>query len=133
VSFGRRELRHGGREGAVHRLQHLLDPCAVARRDAVEFGEVEEVELALEVARDLLALVAVDRVHLVHRHHERAPRFEDVAADVRILFRDVLVRVDHEDHHVGALDRLQRLHDENFSTASHTLPRLRMPAVSINV
>ena len=59
---------------------------------------------------DVLALLRVDRVHLVHRHHERAARLEDVAADVRVLLGDVLRGVHHQDHDVGALDRLQRLH-----------------------
>jgi hypothetical protein len=49
-----------------------------------------------------------------------------------ILFRDVSLRIDEQDHDVGVLDRLQRLMTENFSMTSVTL-RACAPAVSMSV
>ncbi len=68
------------------------DARALERGDRREMREVEELELALQVVLHVLALLGVHRVPFVDRHHQRAPRFEDVAADVGVLLGDVRLR-----------------------------------------
>ena len=57
-----------------------------------------------------VAPLLAQAIPLVDRHHQRPPGLEDEAGDVRVLLGDVLPRIEHQDHDVGILDRLQGLH-----------------------
>ena len=72
--------------------------------------EREEAELALERPLRALARVLVEAVPLVRGDHERAAALEDVAGKMRVLVGDAVRRIDDEDHDVGTVDRLHRLH-----------------------
>ena len=63
----------------------------------MQLGEGEERELARELALDLVARVLGQTVPLVDRDDQRAAGFEDVAGDVRVLVRDVRLRVEQQD------------------------------------
>ena len=73
-----------------------------------------EVELALHLALDEAALVAVDAVPLVDGDRERAAALGGEPDEMHVLIRDVLARVEHGDHGARILDGLQALHDAVF-------------------
>ena len=75
----------------------------------METGEIDEPQLALESALDLLANVGVESVPLVYGHHQRPPGFTDESGNVGILLGNVLPRIEHQDNHLRVLDRLQCL------------------------
>ncbi len=109
-----------------HILQQGVQALGLERRNVVEAGEIEEGQLAPDVALDVVALLGGQAVPLVDRHHQRTPGFQDEAGQMRILLGNVLARVEHQHHHVGVLDRLQRLDDgefldrlEHFALAPH--------------
>ena len=76
--------------------------------------ERQEIELAVDIDLDLVALVRLQAIPFVHGHHQRAARFQDEAGDMRILLGNILLRVQHQHHHVGFGNRLQGLHHREF-------------------
>ena len=53
-------------------------------------------------------------VPLVDGYHQRPAGLEDEPGHVRVLVGDVLARVEHQDHHLRILDRLQGLDDREL-------------------
>ena len=85
--------------------------------------EGEEAELAVELALDLVALRRRHVVPLVDAEHQRAAGLEDEPREVRVLLGHALARVEQQDHDVGVLDRLQRLHHrELLDRLEHLAP-----------
>ena len=91
------------------------------------FGEAEKMQLALDVALDGIPLIRVQPVPLVHRQHQRAPCLQGKIGQMGILLGDLVARIDHQHHHIGILDRLQRLHHRellhrlvDLAAAAHT-------------
>ena len=76
--------------------------------------EIEEAQPLRELVADLVALLLRDVVPLVDRDDERAAAVGDEAEQRRVLLGDGLARIDHADHDVRVLDRLQRLDDAPF-------------------
>jgi hypothetical protein len=76
---------------------------------------------------------SLQAVPLVDADHQRPARLQHEAGDVGILLGNVLLGVQQQHHDVGVEIDCSVLTTENFSMASNTLPRRRMPAVSISV
>ena len=76
--------------------------------------EIEERQAQVQAGADLVALVRGDAVPLVDGDDQRAAALGDDAEQARILLGDRVVRVDHADHDVRRVDRLQRLDDAEF-------------------
>ena len=72
-------------------------------------GKTEKIKLALDILLDLLAPILVDRIPLVHRHHQGTAGLDGKTCDMRVLVGDILTRIDHQHHHVAFLNGLQRL------------------------
>jgi hypothetical protein len=70
-----------------------------------------EIELQPELPLDLLALILLDAVPFVDGDDQRAPALQRDAQYACILLGDRVVGVQHHDHHVRLIDRLQRLGD----------------------
>src|SRR5690606_27425074 len=63
----------------------------------------------------VIALAGLHAVPLVQRNHQRAVAVEYEAQQVQVVLDHTLAGIHDEDHHVGVLDRLQRLdHGELF-------------------
>ena len=74
---------------------------ALARRDEVQGRELQEGQPGFDGALHQLALVVVDRVPLVDGQHHRAPAFQDVAGNVRVLVGHALGGVEQQQHDIG--------------------------------
>ena len=74
-------------------------------------GEAQEIETQVEAVANGLTLVGRDAVPLVDAITSARPCSATRPMQARVLLGDGVVRVEHADHHVGAVDRLQRLDD----------------------
>ena len=71
-----------------------------------------EIELQRQLAADLLALLrAAMPSHLLTAIRMHAAALERLAEHARVLLADVVVRIEHHDHHVRLGDRLQGARD----------------------
>ena len=73
--------------------------------------EWHEIELQRQLSMNLLALLRRNPVPLVDGDDERAAALQRYTENARVLLRDRVMRIDHQDHHVRLIDRLQRLRD----------------------
>ena len=122
---------HGRAIDFFYRGQELADVAAVQRRDVEDFGVIDKVQFAFELAADGLALFVVEVVPFVDGDDEGAAAAGDFAEEVRVLFAHAFVRVQHEDDDVGALDGVQGFDDgEFFDFVVH--PRLAADAGGVN-
>ena len=67
-----------------YRGQELADVAAVQRRDVEDFGVIDKVQFALELAADGLALFVVEVVPFVDGDDEGAAAAGDFAEEVRV-------------------------------------------------
>ena len=109
--FGRRKLGECSRMRRVDGPQKRIDTLTAQRRNGVHPGKGKEAQLAVEFALNTLAVLAVEPIPLVDRDDERAAGFNDEAGNVGILFGNLMLGVDHQQHHVAGLDGLKRLDD----------------------
>src|SRR5690606_22894039 len=70
-----------------------------------------EFELPLDLGLHPLALGRAETVPLVDPDDERPSPLDREADQVQVLIRHALARVEHDDHDLGLLDRLEALHD----------------------
>ena len=79
------------------------------RRDEVDVGEVDEQQPAFQFGLDVIALAGLHAVPFVEGDHQGATGLQHEAEQVEVVLDHALASVHDEDHHVGVLDRLQRL------------------------
>ena len=72
----------------------------------MEAGKIEELESTLDGNLALLTIVSIHAIPFVNRHHQRTARFFNETRQMRILVGNVLLRIQHEDHHVGGFNGL---------------------------
>src|SRR5690606_37524574 len=102
-------------ERGLHRLVEVADAGAVLGGDEVDVGEIDEEQPAFQLGLHIVALTGLHTVPLVQRDHQRATAVEHETEQVQVVLDHTLARIHDEDHHVGVLDRLQRLdHGELF-------------------
>src|SRR5438128_7421752 len=82
----------------------------------------EKFQLARDGTLGHVACVAVHAVPFVDRHHHRPPALQDEPGDVRVLVRDLALRIHNEDRNVGPIDGLQGLYDGELLDAFEYLP-----------
>ena len=74
----------------------------------------KEPQLAVEFTLDTLPVLAVQAIPLVDGDNHRAARLEDEACNMGILLRDLVLRVDHQQHDIARLNGLKRLDYREF-------------------
>ena len=74
-------------------------------------GETRKRQLAIELAVTRQLLMRVKSVPLVHRQHQRAALLEDVTGQTHVLVAHLAARIEHQNHDIRLVDRLQRLDD----------------------
>ena len=104
-----RDLGHGAFVGLIHRLVQQPDTTAMQRGNEMLIGKLGEDQPALQLLLHIVLLPRLHAIPLVDRHHQRPARLQHEAQQVQVLFDDTFPGIDHEDHHVGVLDRLQGL------------------------
>src|SRR5690606_21990128 len=103
------------RERSLDRLVQITDAGTMHGGNEVDVGEVDEEQPALQLGLHVIALAGLHAVPLVQRNHQRAAAVEYEAQQVQVVLDHALAGIHDEDHHVGVLDRLQRLdHGEFF-------------------
>src|SRR5574344_685197 len=95
--------------GLLHGFKQVAYATAVQRRDEVDAGEVDKTEAAIQLGLDLLFDILIQTIPLVDRDDDGATAVQNEAQQAQILIRDPLAGIDHQDHHVGIFDGLQRL------------------------
>src|SRR6188508_3174269 len=106
-----RHLAHRRTVRNLDRIHHIADTRSVACGDEVHRRKGQEIEPQVETCPDRLALIARDPVPLVDRDHQPPPLCGDEAEEARILLRHRFLRVEHANHDLRLVDRLQRLND----------------------
>ncbi len=97
-------------ERGLHRFVQVAHAGAVQRGDEVDVGVVDEEQPALQLGLHVIALTRLHAVPLVQRDHQRPTGLDGEAEQVEVVVDHAFAGVHDEDHHVGVLDRLQRLH-----------------------
>ena len=95
-------------------LHQFAQPGTVQRGHEIDRHVVEEWQLELDHLAHPLALVGIQPVPLVDRQHHRPAVVGNQAHHARVMGADLVMSIDHRDHHVGAVDRLQRLDDREL-------------------
>ena len=95
-------------DGALQHRAQLVDALAGECGDPQHRGVAHEVQLALELARDIGALLGVvEQLPLVQHHDDRAAGGVHPLRQALVLRRDALRGVDHQQRDVRVVDRPQ--------------------------
>ena len=73
--FRRRHFNHRRIIGLLDTFKQAVDAALFEGGNIVEFGKIEEIEFAGNVALNLLFALVVHAVPFVYRHHQRPARF----------------------------------------------------------
>ena len=128
----RRELDAGILVRDERSVDELRDAAAVQRRDVVHARIGHEIELALDLALDEAALVTVQSVPFVDGDRERAAARGREADEVRVLIGDASRASSTAITAPASSIAFKLCTMLNFSMASDTRARRRMPAVSMS-
>src|SRR5215217_8613943 len=119
-------MRHRGGVGRINRGQQASHAATKQRGNIVKFGETHQKgQFAGYGGLDYVALMIVQAVPLVNRHHQRTTRLQDESGDVRVLIRYFAARIQHKYYDVRVLYRLQRF---NYRKLLHRFENLPAPA-----
>ncbi len=80
----------------------------------MHLGEIEKPEFPRNFVFDFLALLHAQPVPFIDRQHQRPARFKNISRDMRILFRDVTLRIQHQHDNIGILHCLHGFDRGNF-------------------
>ena len=103
----------------VDELEQPLGALAGQGRDEQHRRVGHEAQVAQDVLAHFFhgAGLFVDQVPLVHNDDGRLARLVREAGDLRVLLRDAVARVDHDQAHIRALDGELGAHDGEFLNA----------------
>ncbi len=105
-----RPAGHRRLERGLHRLVQVAHAGAVQGGNEVDVGEIDEEQPALQLGLHVVTLARLHAVPLVQGDDDSAAGFQGEAQQVQVVVHHAFAGVHDEDHHVGVLDRLQRLH-----------------------
>ncbi len=95
---GARQLRRGqiGHRGSISgidRFHHRAYAAGFQRRDEMHLRKRQKAQLALQIDLDLVAPVAGQAIPFIDAYHQRPARLQYEAGNVRILFGNILLRI----------------------------------------
>ena len=118
-------------DGVGKRRQQVVHALAGQRADLEHRRLAQEVQALPDLVGDLEALLGVERLPLVEQHDDRAAGRVDALGQALVLMGDADGGVDHEQGHVGRVDRLQCSDERVVLGALVDAALRRMPAVSM--
>ena len=112
--FGRGHFDEGRVVGRLDAGKQAVDTALFQGGNEVEFGEIKEVQLALDVFFNRVAPLFGNAVPFVYRHHQRASGFQRETGDGGVLVGNILLRVQHQYGHIGGFYCLHGFDDREF-------------------
>jgi hypothetical protein len=109
--LGGRQVPHRRLPRALGGGQQVADAGAVQRGNGHRPHEIEKRQAALELLADLPPVIEVQAVPLVDDDDECAAALDDQPQEAHVLLGDAFAGIEHGDHHLRPLHRLQRLDD----------------------
>ncbi len=73
----------------------------------MRFRECQETEFAFQIHFDGVTLVTGQSIPFIDSDYQCTPRLKNESGNMRILFRNILLRIEQQQHHICFGDRLQ--------------------------
>ena len=118
--FRRLQLGKGRCVRLQHRFEQTIHALTFKRARKMKARKVQKWQLTHDIDLHAIFFIRIHGIPFVHRDHQRTPRLQNESGHVRILLRNILIGIQHQNRHIRVRNRLQGFdHGKFFNGFKH--------------